>query len=697
MKMKFINMILAAGILTVASSCVEENLDIQTPPVQENDGIQDKMSGQVILKFDDSLSDLLDRIDLTGGPATRSGVNTVDEILEIIGGYKLERVFPVNKATEDQSREAGLHLWYVVYFDESQNVDDVVKKLSVLGEVQSAAPVRTIKKAYDGKVIPYRPSRRTMTKADGTENEEEKNLKMQWNLINNGHIEEYVIKEGVDYPSDYPFDKEAEEKFIAGSDVNCKSAWERCTGDESIIVAVLDEGIRLDHPDLKDNIWTNEDEAAGSEDNDENGYAGDVHGYNFIDGSGTITWDSYGDTGHGTHVSGIIAAVNNNGKGIRSIAGGDYSANKPGVKLMSCQVFSGTAASNTVRLARAIKYAADNGAVILQCSFGYNSGSANPYLYGESGFKTEEEWEKYCPLEKTALDYFIHNAGSDNGPIKGGIPIFASGNEYAPQAGFPGASEGCISVASIAGDYTPSTFTNYGEGTKIAAPGGDQDYYFDYQQGDDVTERGAVGCILSTLPDHVSENTGYGYMEGTSMACPHVSGVAALGLSYAIQKHRHFTAEEFRELLFASCTAIDSYMTGTKFYYKWQVDASSLIHPDRLILSKYSKNMGAGLVNAGKLLDAIDKGAGEPMKFPNIYVKAGSKVAVNPSAYLDGTSFTIEVSDQSIASVTKNEQNGIFTFEGLKNGFTSATISWGETSQSFVITVSTSDSASGWL
>ena len=471
MKMKFINMILAAGILTVASSCVEENLDIQTPPVQENDGIQDKMSGQVILKFDDSLSDLLDRIDLTGGPATRSGVNTVDEILEIIGGYKLERVFPVNKATEDQSREAGLHLWYVVYFDESQNVDDVVKKLSVLGEVQSAAPVRTIKKAYDGKVIPYRPSRRTMTKADGTENEEEKNLKMQWNLINKGHIEEYVIKEGVDYPSDYPFDKDAEEKFIAGSDVNCKSAWERCTGDESIIVAVLDEGIRLDHPDLKDNIWTNEDEVAGSEDKDENGYAGDVHGYNFIDGSGTITWDSYGDTGHGTHVSGIIAAVNNNGKGIRSIAGGDYSANKPGVKLMSCQVFSGTAASNTVRLARAIKYAADNGAVILQCSFGYNSGSANPYLYGESGFKTEEEWEKYCPLEKTALDYFIHNAGSDNGPIKGGIPIFASGNEYAPQAGFPGASEGCISVASIAGDYTPSTFTNYGEGTKIARPG----------------------------------------------------------------------------------------------------------------------------------------------------------------------------------------------------------------------------------
>lgn len=184
---------------------------------------------------------------------------------------------------------------------------------------------------------------------------------------------------------------------------------------------------------------------------------------------------------------------------------------------MSCQIFSGNKTSSTINLVRAIKYAADNGAVILQCSWGYASPAANGFEYSP-GFATEEEWKANCPLEKAALDYFVHNAGSPNGPIEGGIPIFASGNEYAAAGGFPGAAEYCISVNATAADYTISTFSNYGEFTDIAAPGGDQDYYYEYFDGDNV--RGAVGCVLSTLPPQVSNGTGYGYMEGTSMACP---------------------------------------------------------------------------------------------------------------------------------------------------------------------------------
>lgn len=90
---------------------------------------------------------------------------------------------------------------------------------------------------------------------------------------------------------------------------------------------------------------------------------------------------------------------------------------------------------------------------------------------------TDEEWSKTYPLEKEALDYFIHNAGSPNGVIEGGFTIFASGNEYSYMSSYPAAYEGCLSVASIAADYTPSSFSNYGMEVDFCAPGGDSEYH----------------------------------------------------------------------------------------------------------------------------------------------------------------------------------------------------------------------------
>lgn len=83
-----------------------------------------------------------------------------------------------------------------------------------------------------------------------------------------------------------------------------------------------------------------EDDVTSLIDNDGNGYAGDVYGYNFVSGNGYISWSEAADTGHGTHVAGTIAAVNNNGIGVSGIAGGDGTDNS-GVKIMSCQLFSG--------------------------------------------------------------------------------------------------------------------------------------------------------------------------------------------------------------------------------------------------------------------------------------------------------------------------------------------------------------------
>lgn len=154
-------------------------------------------------------------------------------------------------------------------------------------------------------------------------------------------------------------------------------AWKKCTGDPSIIVAVLDEGVMNTHPDLAGNIWVNEgEELYADTDADGNGYKDDKYGYNFVSNTGIISWTEASDTGHGTHVAGTIAAMNGNGIGVCGIAGGDGSENS-GVKLMSCQVFSGDAGVTLDAEARAIKYAADNGAVILQCSWGYNSSLAS--------------------------------------------------------------------------------------------------------------------------------------------------------------------------------------------------------------------------------------------------------------------------------------------------------------------------------
>ena len=298
------------------------------------------------------------------------------------------------------------------------------------------------------------------------------------------------------------FDDPQEEKqwhyhnsSLSWADVNVVPVWKNYTkGSNKVIVGVLDAGIDLTHEDLADAV-------VPPGDNGSRNFMIDNTGYRIVAGD------------HGTHVAGTIGAINNNGKGVAGIAGGDAKAGQAGVRLISCQIFQdGLKGANDEA---AMVWAADHGAVITNNSWGYkfedDKGNYNKqqaekmhnfYLMPNSG--------AYKDSMKDAIDYFNTYAGMDKsgrqtGPMAGGLVIFAAGNDgrtYGP----PGCYPECLSVGAITSYGTRSTFSNYGEWVDICAPGVD---------------------VLSTTP----KNT-YSTMNGTSMACPHVSGVAALVVSY---------------------------------------------------------------------------------------------------------------------------------------------------------------------
>lgn len=277
--------------------------------------------------------------------------------------------------------------------------------------------------------------------------------------------------------------------YMPGADINVLPVWERYTGGSSeVIVCVEDGGVDLTHPDL----------AAVCIPGGPDGSYSFINGYEGFE----IPVDS-----HGTHVAGTVAAINNNGIGVCGVAGG--LDGNGGVRIMSTPILM-TDPNNpdkTIggRSGAAFVWAADHGAVISQNSWAY-------------GYKTNEDAKKgyISSDDKLGIDYFIDNAGIDKdgnqvGPMRGGIVIFAAGNEAFDYA-WPSMYERVVSVGAISSLGTPSYYTNYGSWVDICAPGGD------VQIGPSV---------YSTLP-----NALYGTKQGTSMACPHVSGVAALVVSH---------------------------------------------------------------------------------------------------------------------------------------------------------------------
>lgn len=695
MKKKFLYTALFALML---AACSEQELTEQPSTPIGGTEVQlptDVTSGELLIKFDPAMSEILDRTlkvaTRSGGAMTRSGIPSTDEVLDILGTYHFERIFPVDAKNEERTRATGLHLWYRVKFDENTDLREAANRLGKLGEISKVQGNGHIQRAYKKQnyrsyisesALQQKVASRVVMAGNSFS---DPGLATQWHYANSGS-------------NLFDYQNELGNGSEIGCDVGCMEAWKKCTGDPSIIVAVLDEGVMNTHPDLAGNIWVNEgEELYADTDADGNGYKDDKYGYNFVSNTGIISWTEASDTGHGTHVAGTIAAMNGNGIGVCGIAGGDGSENS-GVKLMSCQVFSGDAGVTLDAEARAIKYAADNGAVILQCSWGYNSFLASIIEGYTPGPGSEEEWESLYPLEKEALDYFINNAGSPNGVIDGGLVIFASGNEYAGMPAFPGAYSKCVSVSAVAADFTPASYTDYGKEVTISAPGGDTEYYNPVGKDDPESWTDGIysGSILSTWIQNGT--AAYGFMDGTSMACPHVSGVAALGLSYAVKQRRHFKASEFIELLKASTKSLDSwYGNGkVKTYYRNHLSAGA--SPTRVELSKYIGKMGAGLVDAGMLLNNIE-GSGSDMVVPNIYVAESATSTLDLAYYFvngETLTYTCTSSDPAIATVTVS--GTLMKVSGVKTGAARIVVKVSNGSeQTITVTVRKKANDNGWM
>ncbi len=249
--------------------------------------------------------------------------------------------------------------------------------------------------------------------------------------------------------------------------IQTPAAWDLTTGSDAVTVAVVDTGIGYTHPDLQANIWLNDDPVDGV-DNDANGRVDDLRGWDFVSNDN----NPMDDEGHGTHVAGTIGARGNNGVGVTGV---NWS-----VKLMALKAGDEEGIFEEAWIVQAFRYACANGARVINGSFG---GPDFPQAILDA--------INACP---GAL--FVFAAGNDG-----------TNNDFVPAypCNLPPANVVCVAATTSAD--VRATFSNYGPNTvDLAAPG--------------------VG-ILSTVPGPA----GYELFNGTSMAAPHVAGVAALILS----------------------------------------------------------------------------------------------------------------------------------------------------------------------
>lgn len=282
---------------------------------------------------------------------------------------------------------------------------------------------------------------------------------------------------------------------VEGADIEMEEAWAISTGDSSVVVAILDSGVKLDHPEFEGRFWVNEDEISTNQlDDDDNGYYNDIHGWDFVNNDN----NPLDDHGHGTNVTGIAGATGNNGIGY---AGVNWKS-----KIMTCKILDENNSGLYSRWISAIYYAVNNGADVINMSVGGVSYSAS--------------------MEE-AVNYAVNN----------GVPVVASMmNTDNDQVFYPAGYASVIAVGATDPDHTrsspffydPASGSNYGEHIDIVAPG-NYIYGLNYKGNNDY-------------------NRMWG---GTSQAAPFVTGVISLIESV----HSGLSVDSIKNILYS--TAMD--------------------------------------------------------------------------------------------------------------------------------------------
>jgi len=330
--------------------------------------------------------------------------------------------------------------------------------------------------------------------------------------------------------------------------IQAPAAWDINHGEATITIAIIDTGVDLDHPDLAGKLWANSDEIPGNGvDDDGNGYVDDYHGYDFFNGDAAPD----DDNSHGSHVAGIAAASTNDSVGIAGVSWG--------AKIMPLKVLGSNGGGSTADVAEAIYYAVDNGASVINMSLG-SSGSS---------------WPCYWYDVEDAFNYAVnHNV----------LLVVAAGNDGKDGVSCPGAYDQAFAVGSTDSSDSRSYFSNYGSRLDIVAPG---------------------SSIYSTW-----SGGSYGYKSGTSMATPHVAGLAALVWGV----NPGFTAAQVREIIQTSANDLGS--TGWDNYF------------------------GYGRINAYRALLSflvLTDAAGESISQPVVFL-ADAQTSPAPAQYTMGIS-----------------------------------------------------------